>query len=59
MTNNVAFEEAVECAQILQDMIKGIEEKGMYSKESTLTFLNQALLCLPHNVREAALQSAE
>jgi len=55
--NTVPFQDVVECAEILQGLIKDIEDKGMYSKESTLSFLNQAWICLPHSVRDAALQA--
>lgn len=41
-----ADDDIEECREILTDLISNIEQDGMYSKEATLTFLRQALLCL-------------
>ncbi|MBV48215.1 MAG: hypothetical protein CMN10_06595 [Roseobacter sp.] len=37
-----ALEDASECAEIIDNLIKGIERHGNYSVESTLMFLRQA-----------------
>jgi len=39
-----ALEDASECLEIIDNLIRGIEMRGNYSAESTLTFLRQARL---------------
>jgi hypothetical protein len=48
---DAALEEAEEGAQILDDLIKSVEQHGNYSKESTLVFLNQLKQCVDGTVR--------
>jgi hypothetical protein len=48
---DAALEEAEEGAEILDDLIKSVEQHGNYSKEGMLVFLNQLKQCVEGTIR--------
>lgn len=57
---NQALEDAREGIEILDNLIASIEKHGNYSKESTVSFLNQALQCFDNilAIKSTAAQAA-